>query len=520
MADNTDSLAEKGRDVVAGSDTAKGEDHILPATETGFIDEVLLPHNKFQRWALHLEEKLGLEARGIERVPEEVRARKTATGDYIQMGLIWFSANLTANNTMLGLLGPLVFYVGLKDGMILAAFGAMFGAACAAYISTFGPVSGNRTLVIARYTMGWWPSRVCVLLNIVIMLGYGLIDLLIAGQILSRINGSGMSVIVGVVISAIITLAICIFGIRVFHIYERYAYIPQLIVLFILIGCAGPYWDTKTPSEGTTEEQHADRMSFFFLCMSGCLAWAPASADFYVYFPPDAKRWKVFTSTTLGLGLSCAFTYMVGVGIASGVAGVASWGEAYDVSVGALFDQVYSPLGAFGHVCSCIIALGLISNVVPSLYSGGLSFQLLGRWPAQLPRLFWTTVSVVICTVLACAGREKLFEIFESFLALIGYWTAFWVTMTLEEELIFRRTRGYDWTTWNNQSKLPIGIAAFIAFLVGWAGAVLGMWQTYYTGPLGKLVGVGIDLGMPVSSAWAAIVYPPLRWLELKYIGR
>lgn len=369
--------------------------------------------------------------------------------------------------------------------------------------------------------MGWWPSRLCVLLNIVIMLGYALIDLLIAGQIMSHINGNGMSVVVGVVISAIITLAILIFGIRVFHVYERYACVPQLAVLFIAVGCAGPYFNTTKSSTGTSAVKAADRMSFFFLCMSGCLAWAPASADFYVYFPPDAKRWKVFTATTLGLGLSCAATYMVGVGIASGVANTPGWAEAYEISVGALLDQSYAPLGTFGHVCSCIVALGLISNVVPSLYSSALSFQLIGYWPAQLPRLFWAIISVVICTVCACAGRDKLFEIFESFLALIGYWTAFWITITLEDELLFRRkTGGYDWAAWNDRKRLPIGLAALAAFLVGWLGATLGMYQTYFTGPLGKLVGDGIDLGLPVSSSWAATVYPPLRWLELRFIGR
>lgn len=110
MADTSDGFnSEKALDTAS--------DPVLPATETGFVDEVLLPNNAFQRWSLRLEQKIGLEARGIERVPEDVRARKTVLGDYVQMGLIWFSANLTANNTMLGLLGPMVFYLGLADGL-------------------------------------------------------------------------------------------------------------------------------------------------------------------------------------------------------------------------------------------------------------------------------------------------------------------------------------------------------------------------------------------------------------------
>jgi purine-cytosine permease-like protein len=64
--------------------------------------------------------------------------------------------------------------------------------------------------------MGWWPSRICVLLNTVIMLGYGLIDTLMAGQFLSSISGGSMSVIVGVIICSFILLVIVILGIDVF----------------------------------------------------------------------------------------------------------------------------------------------------------------------------------------------------------------------------------------------------------------------------------------------------------------
>ena len=103
--------------------------------------------NIAQRWVDRLESLAGLEARGVERVPEEARARMVTTGDYLQMAMVWFSVNLTANNLTIGILGPATFYLGLKDAMWIAFFGSLTGSAFAAYISTFGPISGNRTLV-------------------------------------------------------------------------------------------------------------------------------------------------------------------------------------------------------------------------------------------------------------------------------------------------------------------------------------------------------------------------------------
>lgn len=52
--------------------------------------------------------------------------------------------------------------------------------------------------ISARYVMGWWPSKLIVILNIIISLGYSLIDLVIAGQILSAVSVHGsLSVVVG-----------------------------------------------------------------------------------------------------------------------------------------------------------------------------------------------------------------------------------------------------------------------------------------------------------------------------------
>ena len=89
-----------------------------------------------------------LEARGIERVPETERLRMLGASNYMQMTLLWFSTNITANNMAVGMLGPLDYSLGFTDAALCASFGAILGAVGVAYISTFGPASGNRT-------MGW-----------------------------------------------------------------------------------------------------------------------------------------------------------------------------------------------------------------------------------------------------------------------------------------------------------------------------------------------------------------------------
>ena len=46
--------------------------------------------------------------------------------------------------------------------------------------------------------MGWWPSKLIVILNIIVFLGFNMISCVIAGQILSTVSPNGsMSVVVG-----------------------------------------------------------------------------------------------------------------------------------------------------------------------------------------------------------------------------------------------------------------------------------------------------------------------------------
>lgn len=138
-----------------------------------------------------------LEARGIERVAPHERMKRLTWVSYLQAFLLWFSINLAANNITLGMLGPAVYGLSFTDSALCAVFGVIGGSMVSAWVATWGPVSGIRTMAFGRYSMGWWPSKIIVLLNLVQMLGYCLIDCVVGGQILSAVSPGGLSVAVG-----------------------------------------------------------------------------------------------------------------------------------------------------------------------------------------------------------------------------------------------------------------------------------------------------------------------------------
>lgn len=63
------------------------------------------------------------------------------------MVMVWFGANVVANNLGVGMLGPLLFNLSFVDSAMMATFGSFVGSFPTAYMSIWGAQSGNRTMV-------------------------------------------------------------------------------------------------------------------------------------------------------------------------------------------------------------------------------------------------------------------------------------------------------------------------------------------------------------------------------------
>lgn len=195
---------------------------VAPDHDDSSVESSMLSSNKLLLWTRRVERLAGFEARGIRRVTASEQTEKT-TLTPLQIVLLWLSINTAAQNITLGSIGQSVYGLGFTDAAVCAVLGGIVGSLPAAYTATWGPISGNRTLVCMRFTMGWWPTKLCVMLNLVILLGYCMIDAVIAGQMLSAVSpNASLSVVVGIIITAIITWAVTTFGISIFHYYERY----------------------------------------------------------------------------------------------------------------------------------------------------------------------------------------------------------------------------------------------------------------------------------------------------------
>lgn len=201
------------------------------------------------------------------------------------------------------------------------------------------------------------------------------------------------------------------------------------------------------------------------------------------------------------------------------------WADIYnDQGVGFLLQSILYPRGFAKFLLVLLVMSGIGMNCI-AIYSGALSIQQFAQPLSLIPRFFWTLIVFVAILLIGIAGRKHLLEVLENFLSLLGYWNTAFFVILFTEHYWFRNGwhgyQNYDLEAWNTASKMPIGIAGFFAFAAGIAGAVVGMDETWWVGPIARKIGdYGGDVGNELALVFTLVTYVPVRYLELKYVGR
>ena len=327
-----------------------------------------------------------------------------------------------------------------------------------------------------------------------------------------------------IVIVAVISYVVSVFGFAIIHTFGKYSWMVSFILLCVLLGQAGPHIGPHAPGFGSGLELAGSWLSFMSICFSSASGWCSIAADYYCNYPATTKSRKVFALTLAGVVLPTVFTTMVGsvIGNAALLYKYPPYEEAYkDHGLGGLVRVIYHPTG-WSKFCLVILTFSVLGNNIAINYSSGLSLQLLGHVFHAVPRFIWSFLVALVVAILAIVGKNHLSTIVSNFVSLLGYWTISFTLILLIEDKYFRRHEGYNLEAWDQPSKLPLGFAAVLALLSGYlAGGVPGMAQVWYIGPIAEKFGpYGGDVGIYMSAAITLLVYPPLRWFERKKFGR
>lgn len=500
-------------------------------------------------------DSLGVETRGIERIPPYERSTNR-TKQLISVIGLWLSACGGLSSMSSFYLGPLLFELGLRNTLISGLIGELLGCAIAAYCSLMGPRSGCRQMVGARFLFGWWFVKLVALVGIIGVMGWSIVNCVVGGQILTSISDNKIPLWAGIVIIAGISLIVAIGGIKQLLRVETLLSLPVNGAFLLLYVCASQKFEYLTLDDAISDGPtiKGNWLSFFSLCYSVTSTWGTIASDYYILFPENTPDWEVFTITFFGIAIPTTFVGVAGLLIGNVALTYEPWGEAYaKLGMGGLLHEAFRPWGGGGKFLLMVIFLSLISNNIINTYSAAFGVQLAGRGLAKIPRWLWAIVLTAIYLICALVGRNEFSTILGNFLPMIGYWISMYFIMLLEENSIFRtdkfkylfvkefddsdsstnedakiigtalrKNQHYNFKIWNDIDRLTRGYAATASFLIGATGAAVGMSQTYWIGPVARRIGgeYGGDIAMWLCMGFSGLVYPPLRYLELKKFGR
>lgn len=116
--------------------------------------------------------------------------------------------------------------------------------------------------------------------------GYAIIDCILGGQAISAVSRSGVSVNVGIVVIAIITLVITFCGAKWIHYFDQYAWLPSLVGVIGALGGGGRYLHLQVDTLPVTPRTV---LSYGSLVAGFFLPWAAIASDFTTYFDRRPK---------------------------------------------------------------------------------------------------------------------------------------------------------------------------------------------------------------------------------------
>jgi NCS1 nucleoside transporter family len=443
------------------------------------------------------------EVTGIERVHEKERLHT----QLMDTMWLWWSANTVIATLALGTLNTF-FGLGFWGSTLVIIVFNVLGVLPVAILSTLGPKTGLAQMPLSRFAFGLQGAKLPALFNAFSCLGWNAVNSVIGASLLVTWSGGWIPQWAALIFLTVATSLVSVYGYFVVHRYERIAWLPMFLLFCYIFFVASPHFNITLPATVTGMALFASIASFGGAVFGFAVGWATYAADYTRRQPATTPARRVFVYALLGVGLPCILLEILGVLLTTGATG----NDLGTLIAHAIGD---SPLS---RLVILLLAFSTIANDVPGDYSFALSIQALGLKVVR--RWILTIVGAVMYLAIAFAISANFNLNLQGFLLLIAYWLGAWCSIVLIEHFLRKGT--YPVEDYETASKLPVGIAALSALLVGLALAAFGVNQAAvinFEGPLAHAL-ADADIGFPLAIILAGVIYYPLRRWELAKFKR
>jgi len=431
-----------------------------------------------------------VERLGIEHVPENERH-----GSPSRTFTLWFAANLTIADYVIGVLTTVYFGFTLSQAVPVLLIGNLVGGVLLGLAAAMGPSLGFPQMLSSRASFGRRGNYIPGALNWISTVGWFTVNTILAVFALQAVL-PGVNFYIAAAGYVIIQAVIAVYGHDFIHLFEKVMSVvlgTLFLLMFLLavprLGEAFAY----VPAGSTGQVSLGMVGVLLVTAFSYLMSWSPYASDYSRYMSPSTSRKRVAAFALVGGALSSFAVEVVG-------AVVGSLTPSQTLSLG-YFGGLASFAGGFAGLAMLTLILGAFAADALNLYTNSLSALVLDVKAAR-----WKTVAAggAVGFLIAAAVGRQFEAFFENFLLVLSYWIMPWLAIVLVDFYVSRRT-----TVESSEGALGWDRTAIGIYIVSFVASVpfmnLVAYGPNFVGPAASALG-GADLSYFFSFAVAAVL--------------
>ena len=362
----------------------------------------------------------------VERTGKEHIAEEERHGSPGRIFTLWFAANLTVADYVIGVLAVSTFGLTFSQSVPVLLAGNLLGGAMLGLSAAMGPRLGFPQMLSSRASFGRRGNYFFGGLNWLSTVGWFVVNTIL-GVTALQVVWPSLNYYAAASLLVAAQVLIVVFGHDFIHLFEKLmAVVLGLLFLGVLASALGAdrgqlavlapgYPGVTLGGVGIVLAA-----SVFYL-----MSWSPYASDYGRYLPSGSSGRRVALFALAG-GAAASFA-----------------GDAVGAVVGTLapelglFQGLYQLTGSFGPFAILAVLLGAVAANSLNLYSNSLSLLVLDvrakRWVAVL-------AGGAVGLALSFYGQANFAANFEAFLLVLDYWITPWLGVVLVDYFILRRT--------------------------------------------------------------------------------
>lgn len=411
---------------------------------------------------------------------------------------LWFAANLTIADYVVGVLATVVFGVSVSEALPILLVGNLLGGLLLGLAAAMGPSLGFPQMLSSRASFGRRGNYIPGALNWISTVGWFTVNTILAVFALQVVL-PGANFIVAAAGYVVIQAVIAIYGHDFIHLYEKVMSVVLgllfLLIFVLTIPSLGSAFAPASTAGGAGGAISLGSIGLVLVAsFSYLMSWSPYASDYSRYLPASTSKTRVTVMALVGGALSSFAVEAVG-------AIVGSLTPTQTVSLG-YFGGLNHFAGAFGAVAMLTLILGAFAADALNLYTNSLSALVMDVKAAR-----WKTVAAgaVAGFAVAVIVGSNFEPFFEDFLLSLSYWIMPWLAIVLVDFFLAKRTTvnsAAGSAQWDSAILVVYGLSILIS--VPFMNFTIGNVVTF-EGPVSAMAG-GADFSYFVSFAVAFVL--------------